>query len=46
MGQVVPLDLADIEPLVREVVSWSGMNERRLRIVVKKHLPGTLAASS
>ncbi|MGP3921402.1 hypothetical protein [Nonomuraea sp. 10N515B] len=38
-------DLADIEPLVREVVNWSGMNERRLRIVVKKHLPDILASA-
>ncbi|MDP4510325.1 hypothetical protein [Nonomuraea turcica] len=38
-------DLADIEPLVSEVVSCSGMNERRVRIVVKKHLPGILASA-
>ncbi|MEU8249099.1 hypothetical protein [Nonomuraea sp. NPDC048916] len=38
-------DLADIEPLVHEVVGSSGMNERRLRILVKKHLPGILASA-
>jgi hypothetical protein len=38
-------ELADIEPLVHEVVTWSGMNERRLRALVKKHLPGILASA-
>ncbi|MEV0238299.1 hypothetical protein [Nonomuraea sp. NPDC050786] len=38
-------DLADIEPLVCEVVNVSGMSERRLRVLVKKHLPGILASA-
>jgi hypothetical protein len=38
-------DLADIEPLVREVVNWSGLSERRLRTIIKKHLPDILASA-
>ncbi|MFI6713489.1 hypothetical protein ACIBF7_44175 [Nonomuraea sp. NPDC050478] len=39
-------DLADVEPLVREVASRFGTDERRLRTLVKKHLPDILASAS
>ncbi|MDA0637152.1 hypothetical protein OUY22_27440 [Nonomuraea sp. MCN248] len=39
-------DLADIEPLVREAANRFGTNERRLRTLVKKHLPDILASAS
>lgn len=39
-------DLADIEPLVREFASRFDIDERRLRTLVKKHLPDILASAS
>ncbi|HEX4815358.1 MAG TPA: hypothetical protein VFV66_21660 [Nonomuraea sp.] len=38
-------DLADIEPLVREIADQPRLSERRLRTIVKKHLPGILASA-
>ncbi|MGR6924612.1 hypothetical protein ACU635_61065 [[Actinomadura] parvosata] len=38
-------ELADIEPLVSEIVRWSGLSERRLRAIVKKYLPDILASA-
>ncbi|MFF0250335.1 hypothetical protein ACWEU6_12845 [Streptosporangium sandarakinum] len=48
-GGVLPAptpDLADIEPLVREAARRFGMDKRRLRALVKKHLPDILASAS
>lgn len=39
-------ELADIEPLVREAASRFGLEARRLRTLVKKHLPDILASAS
>ncbi|TXK41463.1 hypothetical protein [Nonomuraea sp. C10] len=39
-------DLADIEPLVREIASRFGIDERRMRTLVNKHLPDILASAS
>ncbi|MGI5274201.1 hypothetical protein ACQEUU_34050 [Nonomuraea sp. CA-218870] len=39
-------DLADVEPLVREAANRFGTDERRLRTLVKKHLPDILASAS
>ncbi|MFG1949324.1 hypothetical protein [Nonomuraea sp. NPDC048826] len=39
-------DLADIEPLVREAANRFGMDGRRLRTLVNKHLPDILASAA
>ncbi|MEU4575998.1 hypothetical protein [Nonomuraea sp. NPDC023979] len=38
-------DLADIDDLVRELANSSGMEQRRLRAIVKKHVPDILASA-
>uniref|UniRef100_UPI003F497AF6 hypothetical protein n=1 Tax=Nonomuraea sp. CA-252377 TaxID=3240003 RepID=UPI003F497AF6 len=40
-------DLADIDPLVRDIVSWSGLtpHERALRASIRKHLPDILTSA-
>ncbi|MFI7641955.1 hypothetical protein [Nonomuraea sp. NPDC049400] len=38
-------DLADIDPLVHEIANAFSLRERRVRAIVKKHLPSILASA-